>query len=48
MRRFIRAGACTQPLSFFGRERRIRRVVMTYNAVPNFQGRSAVTLYGQR
>lgn len=48
VRRFIRAGACTQPLSFFGRERRIRRVVMTYNAVPNFQGRAAVTLYGQR
>lgn len=48
VRRFIRAGSCTQPLGFFGRERRIRRVVITYNAVPNFQGRAAVTLYGQR
>lgn len=48
VRRYIRAGACTQPLEFFGRERRIRRVVMTYNSVPNFQGRAAVTLYGQR
>ena len=26
----------------------IRRYVMIYNAVPNYQGRAAVTLYGQR
>ena len=45
---FVRAGACTPPVAFDGRERRIRRVVMIYNAVPNYQGRAAVTLYGQR
>jgi hypothetical protein len=48
VRRFIRAGACTPPLDFTGRQRRVRRVVMTYNAVPNFRGQAAVTLYGQR
>ena len=48
VRRFIRAGACTPALDLAGRERRIRRVVMTYNAVPNFRGQAAVTLYGQR
>ncbi len=48
VRRFIRAGACTPPLDFAGRERRVRRVVMTYNAVPNFRGQAAVTLYGLR
>lgn len=48
VRRFIRAGACTMPLDFAGREHRIRRVVITYNAVPNFRGQAAVTLYGQR
>ncbi len=48
VRRFIRAGACTPPLDLDGRERRIRRVVMTYNSVPNFRGQAAVTLYGQR
>jgi hypothetical protein len=48
VRRFIRAGACTPSLDFTGRERRVRRVVMTYNAVPNFRGQAAVTLYGLR
>jgi hypothetical protein len=48
VRRHIRAGACTPPLDFAGRERRIRRVVMVYSAVPNVRGQAAVTLYGQR
>jgi hypothetical protein len=48
VRRFIRAGACTPNLDFTGRERRVRRVLMTYNAVPNFRGQAAVTLYGLR
>jgi hypothetical protein len=48
VRHFVRAGACTPPLDFAGRDRRLRRVVMLYNAVPNFRGQAAVTLYGQR
>jgi len=48
VRHFVRAGACTPALDFDGRERRIRRVVMIYNSVPNFRGQAAVTLYGQR
>jgi len=48
VRRYIRAGACTPALDFTGRERRVRRVVMIYNAVPNFRGQAAVTLYGLR
>jgi hypothetical protein len=48
VRHFVRAGACTPPLDFAGRDRRLRRVVMVYNAVPNFRGQAAVTLYGQR
>lgn len=48
VRHFVRAGACTPPLDFDGRERRIQRVVMIYNTVPNFRGQAAVTLYGQR
>jgi len=48
VRHYVRAGACTPPLDFHGRERRLRRVVMMYNSVPNFRGQAAVTLYGQR
>ena len=48
VRHFVRAGACTPPLDFDGRERRLQRVVMIYNTVPNFRGQAAVTLYGQR
>jgi hypothetical protein len=44
VRHFVRAGACTPPLDFDGRERRLRRVVMIYNSVPNFRGQAAVTL----
>ncbi len=48
VRHFVRAGACTPPLDLEGRDRRVRRVVVIYNAVPNFRGQAAVTLYGQR
>jgi hypothetical protein len=48
VRRFVRPGECTVPLGFEGRERRVRRVVMIYNTVPNFRGQAAVTLYGLR
>jgi len=48
VRRFIGAGACTPSLDLAGRERHVRRVVMTYNARPNFRGQGAVTLYGMR
>lgn len=45
---FIRPGECTPALDLDGRARRLRRVVMVYNTVPNFRGQAAVTLYGLR
>jgi hypothetical protein len=45
---FVRPGECTPALDLEGRMRRIRRVVMSYNAVPNFRGQAAVTLFGLR
>jgi endonuclease YncB( thermonuclease family) len=49
VRHFIRPGACTPALDIGdGRARRLRRVVMVYNTVPNFRGQAAVTLFGLR
>ena len=46
--RVIRPGECTPAIDLEGRARRLRRVTMIYNAVPNFRGQAAVTLYGLR
>ncbi|MCW5770888.1 MAG: hypothetical protein KIT16_04570 [Rhodospirillaceae bacterium] len=46
VQRFIGPGQCTPVLDLRGNARRIRQVVMLYNAQHNFRGQAAVTLYG--
>jgi hypothetical protein len=43
---FVRPGQCTANLDLRGDARRIDRVTMIYNTVPNFRGRATVAVYG--
>jgi len=43
---FVRPGQCTANLDLSGDARRIDRVSMVYNSVPNFRGQAVVSVYG--
>ena len=42
----VRPGQCTPNLDLRGEARRVDRIDLVYNSVPNFRGRATVAVYG--